>query len=77
MEFLSRCFPFIYTDGRADFSLKIIYYRERSGLINAQINTVWGGEAAWKLCQTGGGCYDKLMIRSSGKRDMSACRAGQ
>ena len=36
-----------------------------------------GGESAWKLCQSGGGCYDKLMIRSSGKRDMSACRAGQ
>ena len=44
MEFLSRCFPFIHTDGRADFSLKIIYYRERSDLINAQINTV-GGES--------------------------------
>ena len=45
MQFLSRCFPFIYTDGRADFSLKIIYYRERSDLINAQINTV-GGRAS-------------------------------
>ena len=49
---------------------------QRSGLINAQINTV-GGSQAGSYARAVVTSFDKLLIRASEEPDKSACRTDE